>query len=459
MDPTSVDLLAWSRDLYAISQARSDQGEALERILSHVISGFDADGGYLALPAGTDGQLTVVASRNFPDACCGQPLHMPTALGVREPDGTLRHGATRDSLMCNDALHMFLPLISEGRLGGALLAHRESRRDPFGYTDFQRGSIMVSLLSVVIDNRQLHADQDRRIEELSRINEEFRQINERLENAQNQLIQSEKMASIGQLAAGVAHEINNPIGYVHSNLGTLEDYVRDLFGLLDGYARAAERAGVESFLRDTEALRRRTDVEFLREDVDALFGEVREGITRVRKIVRELKDFSHAGAEDEWLPADLHQGLDSTLAIVNNEIKYKAEVVRDYGDLPPVWCQPSQLNQVFLNLLVNAAHAIEKNGRIAVRTRVDGDTVAVSVSDTGHGIKPEHLNRIFDPFFTTKPVGKGTGLGLSLSYGIVKKHGGTIDVASGPEGTTFTVRLPCRKEAVLAKESEVISHA
>ena len=181
----------------------------------------------------------------------------------------------------------------------------------------------------------------------------------------------------------------------------------------------------------------------------ALVGESSEGISRVAKIVQDLKDFSRVGSHEEWCWADLHEGLDSTINIVNNEIKYKAQLVREYGDIPRIDCLPSQLNQVFMNMLVNAAHAIETQGTITVRTGVEGDdNVQIEIRDTGRGIAPEHLSRIFDPFFTTKPIGKGTGLGLSLSYGIVQKHGGRIDVESEPgRGTAFRVTLPVRQRA------------
>jgi len=177
-------------------------------------------------------------------------------------------------------------------------------------------------------------------------------------------------------------------------------------------------------------------------------SESREGISRVRKIVQDLKDFSHVGAEDEWSWAHLHAGLDSTINIVNNEIKYKARLVKDYGPLPEVECLPSQLNQVFMNILVNAAHAIEEQGIITVRSGMQGtDEVWIEISDTGIGIAPQAITRIFDPFFTTKAVGKGTGLGLSLSYGIVQKHHGRIEVQSEiGRGTTFRIILPVRQK-------------
>jgi two-component system NtrC family sensor kinase len=201
-------------------------------------------------------------------------------------------------------------------------------------------------------------------------------------------------------------------------------------------------------LAEVHAIRETVDLAFLKEDVIDLMNESREGITRVKKIVQDLKDFSHVGSEDEWQWSNLHQGLDSTLNIVRNEIKYKAEVVKEYGQVPDIECLPSQLNQVFMNLLVNAAHAIEDRGLITIRTGMQGGSVWVEIADTGKGISQENMDRIFDPFFTTKPVGQGTGLGLSVSYSIIQKHHGSINVASEPgKGTTFHITLPVRQPA------------
>lgn len=278
--------------------------------------------------------------------------------------------------------------------------------------------------------------------------DEQRSLIRKLEDIHSQLLQSEKMASIGQLAAGIAHEINNPIGYVYSNLGTLEKYVQDAFNMLDQYEQA-EGAIADPVVKDQiQVAKQRLDLAFLKTDLRALMDESKEGIVRVKAIVQNLKDFSHAGTSEEWHFSDLHKGLDSTLLIVNNEIKYKADVVREYGEIPAVECLLSQLNQVFMNLLVNAAHAIELRGTITIRTGVEGEGVWIDISDTGQGIPPENMKKIFDPFFTTKPVGKGTGLGLSVSYGIVQKHHGRMEVQSEVgKGSTFRVWLPVKQPA------------
>jgi signal transduction histidine kinase len=318
---------------------------------------------------------------------------------------------------------------------------------PFLEADIKQGSALLDMVSLALSNIQLHVDQKRRLHELQ-------QLNHQLKEAHSHLQQSEKMASIGQLAAGVAHEINNPIGYVYSNLGTLEKYVQDTFGLLDLYEQA-EGAITDAEVRaKLKAAKNKLDLAFLKEDLHALMDESRDGITRVKNIVQNLKDFSHVDATDEWQYAGLHAGINSTLNIVNNEIKYKANVVKEYGELPEVECLSSQLNQVFMNLLVNAAHAIEERGTIRIRTGRQGDEVWIDVADTGKGIAPEHLKKIFDPFFTTKPIGKGTGLGLSLAYGIVQKHHGRIEVQSEVgKGTTFRVWLPIKRTS-LAEERD-----
>lgn len=274
----------------------------------------------------------------------------------------------------------------------------------------------------------------------SQAEQELRDLVNKLGEAQSQLLQSEKMASVGVLAAGIAHEINNPIGFVNSNLGTLQHYAQDMLKLLAAYEQAEGALG--DTLQEVNRLKEKIDVQYLREDIGNLLTESLDGLQRVTQIVQDLKDFSHVNESGRQY-ANLEKGLDSTLNVVWNELKYKAEVIKEYGNIPQIECFPSQLNQVFMNLLINAAHAIDERGRIVLRTGLDGENVWVEVEDTGKGIAPEHLGRIFEPFFTTKPVGKGTGLGLSLSYGIVQKHSGRIEVKSEVgKGSVFRVVLP-----------------
>ncbi|MBT9569238.1 MAG: hypothetical protein IV085_13185 [Thiobacillus sp.] len=271
----------------------------------------------------------------------------------------------------------------------------------------------------------------------------LRQAFDELKQTQDQLVNSEKMASIGQLTAGVAHEINNPVGYLNSNLTTLAQYVGDLLRMVASYESAMPAVADDGIRARVEQTRRETDLAFLLEDIPKLVSESREGTQRVRKIVQDLKDFAHAGNNEEWQWSDLRNNLERTLNIVHNELKYKAEVLQSYDDLPEIRCLPGQLNQVFMNLLVNAGHAIKGSGQVRVSARLMGEQVWIDIADTGCGMTPDVLAHIFEPFFTTKPVGKGTGLGLSISYGIVKKHGGTIEVESeAGQGTRFRVKLP-----------------
>ena len=269
----------------------------------------------------------------------------------------------------------------------------------------------------------------------------LKETNHRLEEAQNQLLQSEKMASIGQLAAGVAHEINNPIGFVNSNLNSLKHYVDDLLGLIADYESMEPQLEPEARER-LRAVKKDVDLQYMLEDLPVLLRESADGLGRVKQIVQNLKDFSRVDNSD-WADADLNAGLDSTLNVVLNEVKYKAEVVKNYGVLPPVRCLAAQLNQVFMNFIVNAAHAIESRGVITLSSGHCGAWVWIEVADTGGGMSEEVQRRIFEPFYTTKPVGKGTGLGLSLSFSIVQKHKGIIKVKSEPgKGSAFRVWIP-----------------
>ncbi len=262
-----------------------------------------------------------------------------------------------------------------------------------------------------------------------------------------QLIHSEKMASIGQLAAGVAHEINNPTGFVASNLNTLSEYTGDVVAVLkecgcllslceelDG--KAGEIAG------NAKHLWQENDIDYVLQDLDNLIKESIEGTDRIRKIVGDLKDFSRTD-KHEVEEININEAIDKTLNVAWNEIKYKAEVVKEYGDLPYITCLAGQIDQAILNILVNAAQAMKEKGTITIRTYAKDENVCVEISDTGVGIPPDIQKKIFDPFFTTKPVGKGTGLGLNITYNIIRQHNGDITVRSKPgEGTTFTISLP-----------------
>lgn len=247
--------------------------------------------------------------------------------------------------------------------------------------------------------------------------------------SRQQLVQSDKLAAIGTLAAGVAHEINNPIGYVNSNLNTMQKYIAKIGRYIEGISAQdqQELAAIQEIIADFK---------------DALAESI-EGTSRVKNIVADLKSFSRSDQNEKKF-ADLNEGINSTLNIVWNELKYKCTVEKELADLPDVFCVPNQLNQVFMNLLINAGHAIEnKPGVIKIKTWVDDNIVHISIKDNGSGIPEDNLKKIFEPFFTTKEVGKGTGLGLSLAFDIIKKHNGNIDVTSEVGvGTEFIISVP-----------------
>ncbi|RJQ21729.1 MAG: PAS domain S-box protein [Nitrospiraceae bacterium] len=263
-----------------------------------------------------------------------------------------------------------------------------------------------------------------------------------LKAAQARMLQREKMASIGQLAAGVAHEINNPTGFILSNMGSLLKYtdkLTEFIGIQTDLLESFNSVEISKKLREA---RKKMKLDYIIGDVSQLIRESAEGADRIKKIVQNLKSFSRLD-EAEYKMADINSGIENTINIVWNELKYKATLTKKYGDLPMTLCNPGQLNQVFMNVLVNAADSIEKQGELSVKTWNENGSINVSITDTGSGIPEDKINKIFEPFFTTKEAGKGTGLGLSITYDIVKKHNGEIQVSSEVgKGTTFTIKIP-----------------
>lgn len=289
------------------------------------------------------------------------------------------------------------------------------------------------------------------LSQLEEKNAELRLAYRELKESQKKTIQSEKMASIGQLAAGVAHEINNPTGFVISNLNSLQKYAARLCDFCKVQETAlqelsgADAEGRGVILERIEAGRRALKIDYILEDMGSLISESLDGADRVKKIVQDLKSFSRVD-DTAFAMADIHTILETTLNIVWNELKYKAELKREYGEVPLTKCNPGQLSQVFMNLLVNAAHAIAHYGEIGIKTWRDGQDIFVSISDTGSGISEENKKKLFEPFFTTKEAGKGTGLGLSIACDIMTKHNGEITVASEiGKGTTMIVRIPIQE--------------
>ncbi len=282
-----------------------------------------------------------------------------------------------------------------------------------------------------------------------------------------QLTQADKMASIGQLAAGVAHEINNPLGFVSSNLNSLGEYLSDINRLLNLSNRllssvqdasvsdeiSHRKEAVQSFSREIE-------IDFIRNDIDDLMKDCSDGLDRIKKIVIDLKDFAHPGSI-EPVSIDINAAIKSTLNVAANELKYKAKITTVLADIPPIMAVPQQLNQVFLNILMNAAQAMDEMdemGEITIKTWHGASQNFITISDTGCGISRENLKEIFDPFFTTKEVGEGTGLGMNIAYNIIKAHRGSITVESEiSQGTTFKIRLPAIENKIKFPFRQIVS--
>jgi signal transduction histidine kinase len=346
------------------------------------------------------------------------------------------------------------PLWHGGRIEGVLQVTSRDADGLFDRRDLEiltlaGNQLAMKLQTVELIDGLVKAEERLRIEKENLENlaaERTRELEEtlaRLKNTQLQLVHSEKMASLGTLVAGVAHELNNPISFIYDNLGFLEKYTETLLQMIEHYEEATLEEGDRQRL---DRIRKELNLEFVLSDIGELRENFREGAERTRRIVTGLRSFSRPD-EAERKAVDLHQGLESTLALLTNKLKNAVRVHRRYGLLPPVECYPGQLSQVFVNLLTNAADAVAGEGDLWIATDYDGaeDTVRIRIEDNGKGIPRENIPKLFDPFFTTKDVGKGTGLGLSVSHGIVERHGGRIEVESQVgKGSAFTVVLPVR---------------
>jgi len=310
----------------------------------------------------------------------------------------------------------------------------------------------VSVIAYDVTERRRESEAAKRLSLVlqQRVREEtasLAEANRRLRQIQSQLIQSEKLAALGQLAAGVSHEINNPLSFVSNNLVVLRRDFQTILDVYKTFRRAVDErdpARRMALFEAAEDEAQRANTEYIATNLERIFGRTIEGTERIRKIVRDMLDFARLG-EAEWKEADINQAIETTISILTHDIKSKnVELLRDFRPLPSLYCMPGRLNQVFLNVLLNAVQAVPEGGKIIVSTWAYRDGVKVAVADNGMGIPKENLNRIFDPFFTTKP--RGTGLGLSISYSIIAEHGGQIEVESEVgKGTTFTIVLPARK--------------
>ncbi|HEX5354851.1 MAG TPA: ATP-binding protein [Aquabacterium sp.] len=439
--------LSWLEELYMLSQTAAsvtDLEEALNLMLRHIADGFSAGSGTLALVQVDQQVLEIAAGTDLPREAIGRHiLYGQGVLGkvAQEGEPMLINGTLDASKTSRPSgpltrrvpsSSMCWPLKLKGNVMGVLAVNRFEPQQGFDDKDLQRGGIMVNMLALVIENLRMHREQKQRIAHLSDLNEKMLEMNRQLANTQAQLLQQEKLASIGQLAAGIAHEINNPLGFVSSNLRSLNGYVEALIGRV---------------LAQPSTMTSDEELQYLMEDVPILVKETSEGLERVRRIVQDLRDFSRIDAADQWEFADINAHLQSAINLGLTEFKDRIDIQTDYGDIPHVQCLLAQLNQVFLCLMINGVQAIAGKGTMTISTGVDSSRqqVWISVSDSGCGIPSENMTRIFEPFFTTKPIGKGIGLGLSLAYSIVKKHDGLLTVSSSEgHGSTFEVRLPIR---------------
>jgi len=320
--------------------------------------------------------------------------------------------------------------------------------------------IVINTELVVTNDKLLHINKELEKEIIERklVEERLEKAYNELKNAQIQIVQQEKMASIGQLAAGVAHEINNPMGFIISNLSSLKGYTDKIIAFLKEQDETVielskvcgekiDNEMMTVLFQKLQVAKRSQKIDYIMGDTKDLIKETQEGAERVKKIVQDLKGFARVTIDDT-MNSDINAGLESTINIIWNELKYKTTLEKDFGVIPLVKCNLGQLNQVFMNILLNAVQAIDTRGEIRIKTWTEDNNIFVSIADTGCGMSSEVVNRIFEPFFTTKEVGKGTGLGLSVSYEIIKKHGGEIKVDSKPkEGTTFTVKIPVEENA------------
>lgn len=455
-DVASLDVETVVRTAQAIS-ATIQLDQLLTLILAMAMENAGADRGALVLER--DGQWFVDVAQDVAGGSDGIPTGLPVARSPYVSRAVIQYALrTQETVLVDDVATdarfgrdpslgrrgvrsvLCLPVVKQGTTVAVL--YLENRLMVRAFTPER-----VGLLEMLAGQAAVSLENARLVEHLEeRVRVRTAELEETLENlrrAQRQMVETEKMASLGQLTAGVAHEINNPVNFMVSSVPSLR---RDIEDVLDVVARYREGAARGDW-RAAETLAETLDLPLLEEEIRQLLQGIEEGSRRTAEIVRGLRSFSRVD-EGDVKPIDVREGLESTLMLLKKQYHPRIAVERDYGEVPPVECYPGQINQVFMNLLVNAIQAISDTGRIRIQVRAEGDEVVMRFQDSGPGIPPEIVSRIFEPFFTTKPVGVGTGLGLSISYGIIQRHHGTMTVETEPgRGTTFTVRMPIRQPA------------
>jgi len=304
------------------------------------------------------------------------------------------------------------------------------------------GELAIAFNRMVEDLARAHEELHKANLNLGLTNEALQATVANLKAAQEQLVQSEKMASLGQLTAGIAHEINNPINFVTANIQPLKDDMTDIIKVIDHYEEIIKKKGLENEFSDIEKNEQGVNIELTKKEINNLLKGIEDGAMRTSEIVKGLRNFSRLD-QNVFRKANMNECIESTLTLLHSSYKNRIEIIKQYGDLPEIDCFPGQINQVFMNILSNAIQAIPAEGKIFIKTWHDQNNVKISIKDTGAGMTDEVRKKIFDPFFTTKDVGKGTGLGLSISFGIIQKHNGEIEVFSRPgDGTEFIIRIP-----------------
>ncbi|RMG22433.1 MAG: GAF domain-containing protein [Bacteroidetes bacterium] len=346
------------------------------------------------------------------------------------------------------------PIVHKGEMMALLYLENHLTEGAFTPERLEILHVLSAQMAISLDNARLYEQLDEKVKartrQLNEKNQELANALIKLQSTQTQLVESEKMASLGQLTAGIAHEINNPINFISGNIGPLARDIQDIKSLLKKMHELEHSDDLQAAIQAVKAYSEEIDTEYLFEEIEMLLKGIREGATRTRDIVVGLRNFSRLDEED-FKYADLHEGLDATLMLLNSKLKKGIKVVKNYGQLPKILCLPGKLNQVFMNLLSNAIQAIEarggQGGEICITTTQSKGQAEIRIRDNGTGMPEQVRQRIFEPFFTTKEVGQGTGLGLSISYGIIEKHQGSIEVESEEGvGTTFIIRIPLEVE-------------